>query len=516
MPLARFLLMFCLAGAAASAQVADAAQLVEQLADTPTRSAARERLLALGASAAVPLAARIGTASADHACACLEVLRELGPAGGAAVPALVNQMRGQRGGGKIQVAVQVALLETLAELIPYRGDDIEITARDNVGFGLLMREPDQSEVFALWGRLIERQRFPRGLDVDAMLAAAAGRRQLATEVAIEQLGARGPAAVRAVPLLRAVLDQPEPRVLPTGKRVPLHRKAAKALLAIAPGGPEAETARAVLAGTWSPPARIEPAVPERARRRIDGLLAELGAPDQARRQAAADNLVALGGIAVGPVATLLDPSVGGDRIDGALEVLRRVGKHATPAVPAIVEALTRLPANHTIAVIRTLTATVPWSTDVYLGPSYSASVGHLRIHGQRIVGTIDVSFLNAFSAASMEMHSALEIPVDGPPERLREFLDDPSVARRRRALEVIAARGTECAALLDTLASMLRAPQPPEGVAERIDAQSSRFTQVDRSDAIQRLAATAIVAIAPADHPLVATARERLAQPESK
>jgi hypothetical protein len=43
-----------------------------------------------------------------------------------------------------------------------------------------------------------------------------------------------------------------------------------------------------------------------------------------------------------------------------------------------------------------------------------------------------------------------------------------------------------------------------------------RVTQVDRTDEIQRLAAKAIVSIAPADHPLVATARERLAQPAGK
>jgi hypothetical protein len=367
-----------------------------------------------------------------------------------------------------------------------------------------------------WTRLMERQLFPRGLDLDALLAAAAGRGPLDVEVAIEQLGGRGPAASRAVPLLRAVLDRPEPRILLTDSRVPLHRKAAKALLAIAPDAPEAAAARAVLAGTWSPPAPPEPVVPERARRRIDELLVELGAADPARRQTAADNLVALGGIAVDAVASRLDPSASAQTIDGALDVLRRLGKHAVPAVPAIAEALLRLPADHTIAVLRTLIVTVPWSTDAFLFPTCLCVVGHLSIEGHQIAGTIDVKFVNAFNAASSEMYVAMTIPVDSSPEQLRALLSDPWVVRRRRALEVIAARGTECAALLDTLAPMLTAPQPSEVVTEQIDARSSRSMSVDRSDDIQRLAATAIVAIAPADHGLVVVARERLAQPEAK
>ena len=504
---ARFLLVFCLACATAPAQATDAKQLVEWLADGATHGAARKRLLALGASAAAPLAARIGTAPADHACACLEVLGELGPAGGAAVPTLVDLLRDRRRAAELRVA----LVAALAELIPYRGDGIEITTGDLATLGLGAGRADGN-----WTRLLERQQFPRGLDLDALHAAAAGRRPLHVEVAIEQLGARGPAASRAVPLLRTVLDRPEPRILLTDSRVPLHRKAAKALLAIAPDAPEAAAARAVLAGTWSPPAPPEPVVPERARRRVDELLDALEAAEPARRLAAADNLVALGGIAVGPVASRLDPSAGAQTIDGALDVLCRLGKQSVPAVPAIAEALLRLPAAHTIAVVRALGATVPWSTDAFVYPSCSYSVGRLVIEGHQIAGTIDVPFLNAFQAAMMEMHVAIAIPVDGSPEQLRPLLSDPWVAHRRRALEVIAARGAECAGLLDTLAPMLQAPQPPESVMEMMDARTTVAIHVDRSDVIQRLAAKAIVAVAPADHALVAAARERLAQPEAK
>lgn len=507
MPAVRFLLMFCLASAAARAQAADATRLVEQLAFVSMHSSARERLVALGASAVAPLTARVRTAPVDHACACLEVLGELGPTGGAAVPALVDLLRERRLG----MEVQAALAATLAELIPYRSDGIEITSEDLMRLGIGVGRANGT-----WSRLLERQQFPRGLDLDALHAAASGRRPLHVEVAIEMLGARGPAAARAVPLLRAVLDRPEPRILLTDSLVPLHRKAAKALLAIAPDAPEAAAARAVLAGTWSPPAAPEPVVPERARRRIDELLDDLDAADTARRQAAADNLTALGGIAVGPVASRLDPGAGAQTIDGALDVLRRLGKQAAPAVPAIAEALLRLPADHTVTVLRALGATVPWSADAFLWPSCSSSVGRLVIEGHQIAGTIDVPFLNAFQAALTEMHIAMAIPVDGSPEQLRALLSDSRVARRRRALEVITARGTECAALVDTLAAMLVEPQPSEVVTEQIDAQSWRSIRADRSDVIQRLAAKAIVAVAPADHALVVVARERLAQPEGK
>lgn len=513
MPTVRFLLVFCLAGATAPAQAADAKQLVEQLANDATRSAARERLLALGASAAGPLVARIDTAPGDHACACLEVLTELGPAGGAAVPALIELARNSQ----IPPEVQLALVGTLAELIPHRGKDVEIT-EDHPWMSTLrtLAMDREGSVRTHRERLRERMRFPRGLDLDALLAAAAGRRALEVEVAIEMLGTLGPAAARAVPLLRAVLDRPEPRHLQTDDCVPLHRKAAKALLAIAPDSPEAVAVRGVLAGTWSPPAAAEPAVPERARRRIEELLAELDAADPARRQAAADNLVALGGIAVGPVAALLDSPAAGQAINGALDVLRRLGKHGAPAVPALAEALTRLPADHTIGVVRALAATVPWSKDQFRRPICSGSAGSLKIGDHQIAGTIDVPFLNAFQEAMQELQVAVAIPVDGSPELLRGFLTGSSVAHRRRALEVIAARGAECVALLDTLAPMLTASQPPEHGMEWVNAQSMRTTKVDRSDVIQRLAATAIVAVAPAGHALVATARERLAQLEPK
>jgi hypothetical protein len=271
-----------------------------------------------------------------------------------------------------------------------------------------------------------------------------------------------------------------------------------------------------LAGAWTPPAQPEPVIPERASRRIAELCGELAAADPAHSQAAADNLVALGGIAAQPVAARLDPALGSAANAAALGVLQRLGRQAAPAVPRITDALMTLSAEHTVEVLRTLAATAPWSEDAVLELTTQASVGAVKIAGHRIEGTIDVAFLNAFHPALQEFHVAMAVPVDGTSDQLRDLLADRWVARRRRALEVIAARGRECADLLDTVGAMLDAQQPPEQLSEWVDAQRMRTSKVDRTEQIRRLAATAIVAIAPPDHPLVATARTILAEPAAK
>ena len=108
------------------------------------------------------------------------------------------------------------------------------------------------------------------------------------------------------------------------------------------------------------------------------------------------------------------------------------------------------------------------------------------------------------------------IPPDAAPDALAALLADPLVVKRRRALEVIAARGQECAPLLPALAAMLETAQPTQHVSEWIDEHRSRSRQVDRSDLVQRLAADAILAVAPTDHALVAVARARLGKPAAE
>jgi hypothetical protein len=242
----------------------------------------------------------------------------------------------------------------------------------------------------------------------------------------------------------------------------------------------------------------------------------LAAADPARSQAAADNLVAFGGIAAPAVAARLDPALGSAANMAALGVLQRLGRHGAPAVPRITDALVTLSAEHTVEVLRTLAATAPWAEDVVLELATHFSVGHLSIAGHRIEGTIDVAFLNAFTQVQREFQIAMAVPVDGTSDQMRDLLTDRSVARRRRTLEVIAARGRECADLLDAVGAMLDAQQPAEHVSEWVDAQGIKTMNVDRTAQVRRLAATAIVAIAPPEHALVATARTILAEPAAK
>lgn len=505
----------CVAATALTAQGDPALALIERLAVPAQRNDASRELLRLGAATAAPLAARLATATGDHARACLAVLTELGPAGGAAVPALVEWLRAldkqQRAGCVLEA------LSTLAELIPYREQDLDFNGDRQLRYFLSgQAEPPDIQAYMLASqRLRERSAFPRHQGVDALIVLAQDRRPWYVEAAIERLGALGPAAARAVPILRAVLQHPEPRVLPSDQRVPLHRRAARALLAIAPDGGDAETARRVLAGTWSPPAAAH-ATPERARQRIEQLLTELAAADGARRRDASANLVALGAVAAEPVAALLTTAHDDATIAAALEVLQGLGKHGTPAVPALATALAELSATHTIAVMKALAATLPWSEHVYLTPAYSCRINRFEIQGRPITGTIDVAFVNAFGEAYREFSTALAIPVDSPLETLRALLDDPVVPRRRRTLEVIAARGSQCAPLLEPLAAMLDTRQPPEQQTQWTDRNRLTTRMVDRTDEIQRLAAAAILAIASADHPLVDIARERLEHPEVK
>jgi hypothetical protein len=520
----RILLSCWFVVAAASAQVPEPAELVRGLASPETRDAARKQLLGLGGAAATALVDCLGDASVEHGRECLAVLAELGPNGG---PAVLPLARLLSGGHEMHANLLVDAWATLAELIPYRSEEIDeadlqrmigergLSAFDR-SWSLVSGSEDSLALTVAMRRLRERHACPRALTLDELLVAARGRRAFAAEVAIERLGAMGPAAARALPLLRQVLARPEPRVLPGDQRIPLHRKAARALLAIAPDDTGAATARAALAGAWTPPARPGPEIPERASRRIAELLEELAAADPARSQAAADNLVALGSIAALPVAARLDPALGSVANATALGVLQRLGRHAAPAVPRITEALMTLSAEHTVAALRALVATAPWSEHVVLGLTAQCSIGHVSIAGRRIEGTIDVAFLNAFHHALQEFHLAMAVPVDGTSDQLRDMLADRLVARRRRALEVIAARGRECADLLDAVGAMLDAQQPAEHLSEWINAQSFGTRQVDRTEQIRRLAATAIVAIAPPEHALVATARTILAQPAAK
>ncbi|MCU0864544.1 MAG: hypothetical protein MUC36_12165 [Planctomycetes bacterium] len=509
------LLLSCGCGlwSAAVAQESPADRWIVQLQDAApeARAAARAELLRLGAAAVVRLTGYLEHTQLEHAAACLEVLTEFGPLAGGAVPALAELVR-RKPMDRRRERVEL-LLATLAELVPHHEGPDPLPGPESLMLGMelgLFQQPASSLV--MW-RLAARKKLAPPQELAALLVTLGGRDPMAVEVAVERLGRLGPAAVPGLPALRALLDRAEPRLVPTEHRVPLHRKAARAILCIAPDGAEAAVAREVLAGTWAPKAPAAPVLPERLRARVDELVLELRRSEVKNRTAAADNLVALGAAAALPVAALLKPDENADTLVAALDVLRRLGKQAAPATPAIGEALLALPAPHTIGVVRALATTLPWSTDVFVVPSHSSSVGHLQLLGRSIGGTIDVAFLNEFDAAWRELHFAQAVPIDASVAQLGDLLGDKSVLRRRRALEVIAARGAACVELLPKLVAAMELEHPGEPRNERIDAQRSRVTKVDRTDELQRLAAAAILAVAPADHAQVPLARARLEAP---
>lgn len=514
------LAVFPLLAVLASAQTSEAERWLDQLthADAEVRTAARDALVAMGAPAVAPLVQRLANANDDTTIACLDVLRELAPVAGEAFAVVRERVQAlkRRRGSEATPALAVPLFATLAELAPHRRADDEVDTRDQVRF-LVDWEGKGPELGVVLQRLRVRQAFPLAVDVTTLRREVAGRVALRAEVAIERLEALGPAALAALSELRAVLDRRQPRMLVTGEDVPLHRKAARALLAIAPDAPEAAAARAVLAGTWAPPERPQPVLPERLRSR----LAELGATlrddgDDGRRAAAVANLVALGAPAVPTFVALLDPNSPEAATTAALVGLRGLGRHGVAAVPALVEALRTLPAQHTIDVVHALAATAPWSQDVFFAPTYSCSVGRLEIDGRAIQGTIDVAFLNALQSGWRDLSYALDVPVDASVERLRELLDDPMLGRRERALAVIAARGDEVGDLLATLVPMLTATQPVEYQHEWTEARTVRNRKVDRSAEVQRLVAATILAIAPSDHDASNQAGRRLAELDGK
>jgi hypothetical protein len=96
---------------------------------------------------------------------------------------------------------------------------------------------------------------------------------------------------------------------------------------------------------------------------------------------------------------------------------------------------------------------------------------------------------------------------------LAEFLQSPSVAMRERALAIARDQGAAARDLLPAVADMLVATQPKLHGSEWVAANEARTWSVDRTPHVQRLAAETIVAIAAADDPLVAKAREILARP---
>jgi hypothetical protein len=327
-------------------------------------------------------------------------------------------------------------------------------------------------------------------------------------MAVELLGRRGPAARAALPVLQALLARPDPRVLMTDRTVPIRAKAARAILAIDPDADAAGQARAVLAGSVLVPTKAL-VVPERARVRVEEVISELA--DPGKREAARANLVAFGSLAVVPLLAALEDDHDADFREAALCVLSELGARASDAVPALFELLTKWPAENLVSVMRTLTATAPWCCDALPSMWYSGSQGSIAILGHPVLNA-DQAFCNAFIDASQVFYAVMDVDPGSTLSELRGHLGSKSVVTREAALAVLRHRGAQARSLLLAIGGVLEEPQPDREVVGWMGGSHME----GRNDVVHRLAAEAILAIAAPDDPLVAKAREVLAQLRAK
>jgi hypothetical protein len=486
---------------------------VAKLGDTNERAAAREQLLALGAHAVPAMTTALATANEALCGELLTVLTAMGPRAGAAVPAVLALLDSRPRG-------DAQIVSTLAELVPWRAADVDVdpaAVQRSVSQARMKNrqspEANAADIEASQ-RLRVRLAFPRNLDVATLVAQLRANQPLRVELAAEFVGTHGAAAAAAVPMLRTILTRREPRVVGTERTVPLHRKAATALLAIAPGGDDAELARAVLAGRGPKLIAEVRELPPRLRTRIAELVGELAVPDT--RPAAIANLVALGEPTALPVVATLSAPVDDATVAAALATLRELGAHAAPAVPDLVEALTSLSATHTVDAMLTLAHVIPWATDQVPSPTVSSSVGSARIFGKAIRGEIDCEFLTRFSAANAVLTASINVDPQGSVAEFEAHLASPSVAVRECALRVLAVRGAAARPLLPAVAAMLHAPQPKRSSVLWLDRGRVTSQRIDCTADVQRLAAAAILAVADRGDPLCAQARAVMAQPEAK
>ncbi|MFO1078335.1 MAG: hypothetical protein U1E73_11495 [Planctomycetota bacterium] len=439
----------------------------------------------------------------------LDALVELGQEAGVAVPKL-RELAGDDG---LPLARFMAVVDALAELAPFRaaGIDVDQAPLSSRQIQFAMQMERDSKVSGQMGRAFLRLRmrseFPRDCDLATLVDAAGARNPLRVEVAVDLLGARGPAARAALPALQALLERPEPRLLGTDATLPLHRKIARAVAAIAPDSDVAALAQRAIA---HPPTRVTREAPPRLRERITALLRELD--DPATRERAAANLAALGRAAALPVAATLRKDRDPDYLTAALAVLRDLGPAAGDAVPALFEALTTLTTAHTIAVFDALTATAPYCTDVLPPLTMSYSVQSLEISGRSIAGPIGAEFLTAFAETSKRYYPTITVDPDATSTELAKALAGNGIRQRETALAILRRRGPKARDLLPALAAMLHAEQPRDHRTIWNNAQGTTNEAVDRSDEIQCLAAEAILAIGRADDPEVAAAKARLAR----
>jgi hypothetical protein len=487
------------------------AELLVKLRDPSSREWAHERLLAAGAAAVPALVANLADENDVVPAQRLVILHELGPAAGAAVPALIELL--------LQgTPWQLEVTRTLAELVPWRAPELAYDddamarafSRDSTGRPRTIG-PGLGERL-LQHRLRVRATFPRDADVATLVTIVRRGQPWRRELAIELLGRRGAEAAEALPALRDVLERPEPRILTTRTDVPLHRVAARAALAIGADGDLAARARDVSADR-PVPLPVPPPPPERLQRRLAELVQQLGVPDQ--RAAASANLLALGELAAAPLGALLT-TADDATIGAALVVLCELGPRAAAAVPDLILAAASSTTAHTGAVLRALAVAAPHAHDLVPPLDWQADLSEVTVFGKRLRGPIDAALLNALSRAQRALAQHQIVDPTATVAELGAFLAAPRVETREAALVLIAARGEPARPLLPALAAMLRAGQPASQEVVWHE-RGARVQAFDRTVPVQRLAARAILAIAPPDDPRRAAAQAVLAaEPAAK
>jgi hypothetical protein len=469
-----------------------------------TRAGAHARLVELGAAAVPSLVAALGEADGVLYDACLAVLRDLGPQAGPAFPALLSE-RTHR---------STVWLLTIGEVVLFRASDVMFDARSVVrDFNVRLRRELTVEESVAQQRWILRAEFSRSLDTPSLVATAGGLNALRAEVAVELLGVRGAAARNSLRVLGEILERPDPRVLGVDQRVPLRRKAARAVLQIDPAGELAALARRVLAGTQPPPDELVEVMPARLRERVDQLLADLARADC--REAAIENLLALGEAVAAPTGAALAGRMDTETARAALTVLQRLGPAAVTAVPDLFAALRLLPTDCTVPVLNALAAIAPWSRDVIPVLTYSGGIGRISVLGAALPGGADPAFWNDFTVAVELYRVALDVDPSVPISELRALLAHPYLRMRERALVLAGQRGAECRPLLDRLSSMLEERQPESGETTWL-ATGVVERMVDRTPQVHRLVAETILAIAAPEDPRRVTALAVLSTSEPR
>jgi hypothetical protein len=484
----------------------NAAGLVANLQVADQRDSAHRDLLKLGDAAVPALIEGLASDDSDLQRRILMVIAELGPAARATVPTLQDELIA----GTLPWAEG---LDTLAELVLFRDPEVTLDAKQVLAAGRKHFRTHRGERDLAWGiaaqRLRARLNFPIDLDTATLISVAGSNFAWRVEAAVDLLGAIGPAAHPSLPQLQALLTRPEPRILLTEHTVPLHRKVCRALNRVAPTSAEAALARRILAGD-GPTAALSQPLPKRAAQRIETLLHELERP--ATRESARANLVALGRLTAIPVATAMLEHNDADFRNAALGVITDLGRHGATAVPQLYRALISLPTSNTVAVYGALSRTEPWCRDKQPPMTIRSMVGKMTIMGHRLEGEVDIPFLNAVNEASTFLRSAMSIDPASPLAELTTALKARSVLTREAALRAMRERGITARGTLPTIEEMMTVDHPSLRFSIWVTGSKSSIRVVDRSEAVRRLAAEAILSIAAPDNPVVTAARELLAR----